>query len=149
MEEHRIGMSRVIALASDHAGVELKILLAEELRLQGLNLLDLGTNGPEPVDYPDYGHGLAEAIANGRASMGVAICGSGVGMSIVLNRHPEVRAALCSDHLSAALSRRHNDANVLVLGARLIGIDIARDCLATFLETSYEGGRHARRLKKL
>jgi ribose 5-phosphate isomerase B len=139
----------IFALASDHAGVELKALLSDVLRAQGLEVLDLGPNGPQSVDYPDYGYKLAEAIAAGRAERGVAICGSGIGISIAVNRHPAIRAALCHDHLSAKLARQHNDANVLVLGARLIGVDVARDCLAAFIETPYEGGRHAGRVAKL
>ncbi|WP_199698989.1 ribose 5-phosphate isomerase B [Oleomonas cavernae] len=139
----------VIAVASDHAGAELKNFLADELRAKGFEVLDLGTNGPASVDYPDYGYKLAEALATGRAARGVAVCGSGIGISIALNRHPHVRAALVHDHLTARLSRMHNDANVLVLGGRLTGVETARDCLAAFLDTPYEGGRHAGRVAKL
>ena len=139
----------VIALASDHAGVELKSFLADELKARGIDVLDLGTNGPASVDYPDYGYALAAAVKEGRAERGVAICGSGIGISIALNRDPEIRAALCHNGLIARLSRQHNDANVLVLGARMIGLEVARDCLVAFLDTPYEGGRHAGRVAKL
>lgn len=139
----------VIALASDHAGVDLKSFLADELKQRGFEVLDLGTNGPASVDYPDFGYALAEAVKSGRAEKGVAICGSGIGISIALNRDPAIRAALCHNGLTARLSRQHNDANVLVLGARMIGLEVARDCLAAFIETPYEGGRHAGRVAKL
>lgn len=139
----------VIALASDHAGVDLKSFLAEELKSRGFEVLDLGTNGPDSVDYPDFGYAVAKAIADGKVEQAVAICGSGIGISIALNRFPHVRAALCHNGLTARLSRQHNDANVLVLGARMVGLEVARDCLAAFLDTPYEGGRHARRVAKL
>ncbi len=139
----------VIAVASDHAGVELKNVLAEELKVRGHEVLDLGTNGAASVDYPDYGYKLAEAVAEGKAAQGIAVCGSGIGISIALNRNPQIRAALCHDHLTARLSRQHNDANVLVLGGRIVGVETARDCLAAFLDTPYEGGRHAGRVAKL
>lgn len=139
----------VIALASDHAGVDLKAFLADELKARGFEILDLGTDGPASVDYPDFGYAMAGAIAEGKAEKGVAICGSGIGISIALNRYPHIRAALCHNGLTARLSRQHNDANVLALGARMIGLEVARDCLAAFLDTPYEGGRHARRVDKL
>jgi ribose 5-phosphate isomerase B len=138
-----------IAVAADHAGFELKALLKAELEGQGYTILDLGTNGPESVDYPDFGKALGEAVASGKAQFGLAICGSGIGISIAANRVPGCRAALVHDALSAKLSRQHNDANVLALGARLIGVDTARDCLNVFLATPFEGGRHARRVAKL
>ncbi len=138
-----------IAVAADHAGFELKALLKAELEGQGYTILDLGTNGPESVDYPDFGKALGEAVASGKAQFGLAVCGSGIGISIAANRVPGCRAALVHDALSAKLSRQHNDANVLALGARLIGVDTARDCLNVFLATPFEGGRHARRVAKL
>jgi len=112
-------------------------------------ILDLGTNGPESVDYPDFAAALAEAIASGRAGRGVLVCGTGIGISIAANRNPPIRAALCHDTTPARLSRQHNDANVLVLGGRLIGEEVAKDCLSVFLSTAYEGGRHDRRVAKL
>ena len=138
-----------IAIVSDHAAYDMKALLAVHLREEGHDVLDLGTNSTDSVDYPDYGYRLAEAIADGRAEKGVALCGSGIGISISVNRHPACRCALVSDGLSARLAREHNDANVLALGARLIGIDTAKDCLAQFLATPFAGGRHQRRVDKL
>ena len=138
-----------IAIASDHAAYELKALLADWLRDAGHEVEDLGTNGPDSVDYPDYGYALAEAIADGRAERGVALCGSGIGISISVNRHPACRCARVSDGLSARLAREHNDANVLAMGARLIGIEAAKDCVDQFLATPFGGGRHQRRVDKL
>lgn len=138
-----------IAFASDHAAVELKAVLAEWARGQGHEVIDLGPNGIESVDYPDYGYKLAQAITHGEADRGVALCGSGIGISIAVNRHPAARCALVSEHLSARLAREHNDANVIAMGARLIGVDVARDCLQAFLTTEFGGDRHARRVEKL
>lgn len=138
-----------IAFAADHAGYELKNQLKADLEAQGYGVLDLGTNGPESVDYPDFGKAIAEAVAAGKASFGVAVCGTGIGISIAANRIKGCRAALCHDGLSAKLSREHNDANVLALGARLIGIETARDALKAFLSTPFGGGRHAGRVAKL
>jgi ribose 5-phosphate isomerase B len=139
----------VIAIASDHAGFALKEALKESLTRAGRQVLDLGTHGPESVDYPDYARALAEAVASGAAARGVVICGTGIGVSIAANRHRGIRAALCHDITSTRLARRHNDANVLALGARMIGPEVAADCLEAFLDTPYEGGRHDRRLAKL
>lgn len=142
--------SEAIAVASDHAGFLLKSLLADEMRAAGLEVLDLGTDGAEQsVDYPDFGKAVAEAVTGGRAGRGVVVCGTGIGVSIAANRYPGVRAAVCHDISSARLSRQHNDANVLALGARLIGVETAKDCLKAFLETSFEGGRHEGRVTKL
>jgi ribose 5-phosphate isomerase B len=138
-----------IAIAADHAGVRYKTTLVEELRKMGYEPLDLGTNGPESVDYPDFAEVLVGALEEGRAARGVLVCGTGIGTSIAANRHRGIRAALCHDALSARLARAHNDANVLVLGQRLIGEEVAKDCLRIFLETPFEGGRHARRVAKL
>lgn len=138
-----------IAIASDHAAYELKDQLAGWLREQGHDIDDLGTNGPESVDYPDYGYALAEAIANGSATHGIALCGSGIGISISVNRNPACRCALVGEPLSAKLSREHNDANVIAMGARLTGIDMAKACITAFLTTDFAGDRHARRVDKL
>lgn len=138
-----------IAIASDHAAIELKSLLAEWLREQGHEVNDLGPHDGASVDYPDYGYKLAAAIASGEAERGVAICGSGIGISIAVNRNPACRAALVSEPLSAALCREHNDANVIALGARLIGPEMAKACLAAFLSTEFGGDRHQRRVDKL
>jgi len=142
-------MPHRIAIASDHAAIELKTVLAEWLAEQGHNVDDLGPHSADSVDYPDYGYKLAEWIADGQADFGVALCGSGIGISIAVNRNPACRSALVSDNLSARLAREHNDANVIAMGARLIGPDTARDCLAAFLETEFAGGRHQRRVDKL
>jgi ribose 5-phosphate isomerase B len=138
-----------IALAADHGGVELKDILKKYLEEKGLDVLDLGTHGAESVDYPDFAAALATALADGRAGRGVVICGTGIGISIAANRHSHIRAALCHNGLTARLARAHNDANVLALGARVIGVEVARDCLDEFLKTPFEGGRHARRVAKL
>jgi ribose 5-phosphate isomerase B len=138
-----------IALAADHAGYALKDELARWLREQGHDVTDLGTNGPDSVDYPAYGRKLADAIAAGSAERGVAVCGSGIGISIAVNREPKCRCARVDDPLSAELARRHNDANVLALGGRLIGVDMAKACVDAFLSADFEGGRHQRRVDQL
>jgi ribose 5-phosphate isomerase B len=138
-----------IAIASDHAAFDLKVQLADTLREWGHDVLDLGPASADRVDYPDYGYKLAEAIASGAAERGVALCGSGIGISMAVNRHPAARCALVSEPYSAALAREHNDANVIAMGARLTGIDMARTCLETFLVAEFEGGRHAGRVAKL
>lgn len=142
-------MAERIAIASDHAAVELKALLADWLRETGYEVLDLGPHGIAPVDYPEYGDRLAAAIAGGRADKGVGLCGSGIGIAIALNRHPAIRCALVSEPLSAGLARSHNDANVLAMGARLTGPEMAKACLAAFLSTDFLGGRHAARIDQL
>jgi len=138
-----------VAVASDHAGVELKAYIKDALAEYADKIIDLGTQTKESVDYPDYGNAIAKEILQGNATYGVAICGSGVGISIALNRHKGIRAALCSDGLTAALARKHNDANVLCLGGRLVGSEVARDCVKQFFTTAFEGGRHTTRVKKL
>lgn len=139
----------IIAIASDHAGVELKAQIKEHLTSLGHGVLDLGPASTASVDYPDYADKLAAALEAQQAERGVLICGSGIGISIAANRHRHIRAALCHDGLSAKLSRQHNDANVLVLGARLIGSDTAKDCATVFFSTAFEGGRHQNRVNKL
>lgn len=143
-----------IAIASDHAATDLKASLAEWLMDEGHEVADLGPEEGESVDYPDYGYKLAEVVADGTAQFGIALCGSGIGISISVNRHPALRCALVSEPLSAALAREHNNANCIALGARLIGIEMAKSCVATFLNTEFadEGdpaGRHQRRVAKL
>lgn len=140
---------KTIAIASDHAGFALKAELAEELRRMDFDVLDLGTDDERSVDYPDFANALAEAILDGRAPQGVLICGTGIGISMAANRHRGIRAAPCHDVTSARLARQHNDANVLGLGARLIGPEVARECLRTFFTTDFEGGRHKRRVDKM
>lgn len=142
-------MADRIAIASDHAAIEMKAALADHMRSLGHEVIDLGPEGAASVDYPDYGYKLAEAIASGQATKGVAICGSGIGISIAVNRHPAARAALVSEPLSARLAREHNDANVLAMGARLTGIEMAKECVNIFLSTPFGGDRHQRRVEKL
>lgn len=138
-----------IAIASDHAAFALKAELSAWLADLGHEVADLGPDSAASVDYPDYGYKLAEHIAAGRSDRGVALCGSGIGISIAVNRNPAVRCALVSEPLSASLSRQHNDANVIALGARLTGIEMARACIETFLSTPFAGDRHQRRVDKL
>ena len=138
-----------IALAADHAGYLLKDELARWLQEQGHQVTDLGTNGPESVDYPEYGARVANAVATGQAERGIAVCGSGIGISIAVNRNPQCRCARVDDPLSAQLSREHNDANVIAFGGRLIGTDMAKACVLAFLDTDFAGGRHQRRVDEL
>jgi len=139
-----------IAIAADHAGFDLKAKLADELKSSGYEVLDLGTrDGTTSVDYPDFGKAVAEAVTSGKADAGVVVCGTGIGISIAVNRHRGARAALCHDVTSARLSREHNDANVLALGARMTGEQVAKDCLRAFLTTDFAGDRHVRRVEKL
>ena len=138
-----------IALSADHAGFEMKNQLADWLRADGHEVVDLGTNGPESVDYPRYGALLAEALADGRADRGITVCGSGIGVAIAANRNPACRCAQVAEPLSASLARRHNDANAIALGARLIGIEMAKACVAAFLTSDFLGGRHQRRVEQL
>ena len=138
-----------IALTADHAGYLMKDELAVWLREAGHEVLDLGTNGPESVDYPRFGALLAEAIADGRAERGITVCGSGIGVAIAANRNAACRCAQVNEPLSAALAREHNDANAIALGARLIGIEMAKACVEAFLGTDFAGGRHQRRVDQL
>ena len=142
-------MPETIAIAADHGGFDLKSILIPELRDLGYEILDLGTMSRDSVDYPDFAEALTGAIAEGRAARGVLICGTGIGMSIAANRHSSIRAALVHDGTGARLARQHNDANVLVLGGRVLGAEIAKDCVKTFFTTPFEGGRHARRIAKM
>ena len=138
-----------IALAADHAGLPLKHELVGWLRGAGHEVTDLGTNSPDSVDYPQFGARLARAVGDGQVDRGIAVCGSGIGISIAVNRDPRCRCARVDDPLSAALSREHNDANVIALGARLIGADVAKACVSAFLGTDFAGGRHQRRVDQL
>ena len=138
-----------IAIASDHAAVDLKADLAAYLREQGHEVTDLGPETADRVDYPDYGYKLAQAIASGQAQFGVDLCGSGIGISIAVNRNPACRAALVGEPLSASLAREHNNANVIAMGARLTGPDMARACLDAFLTSQFAEGRHTGRVEKL
>ena len=144
-----MGLTMRIALASDHAAIELKAVLRDWLIEMGHEVADLGPETTDSVDYPDFGYRLAEVVADGTAERGIALCGSGIGISISVNRNPKLRCARVSEPLSASLSREHNDANCIALGARLIGVDMAKACVTAFLETEFAGGRHQRRVDKL
>ncbi len=138
-----------IAIASDHAAIALKSALVAYMEAAGHEVEDLGPYDESSVDYPDYGYKLSNSVASGKADFGVALCGSGIGISIAVNRNPGCRAALVSEPLSAKLAREHNDANVIAMGARLTGIDMAKACLDAFLSTPFAGDRHVRRVGKL
>ena len=138
--------SEVIAVAADHAGFPLKRALTDELRERGYDVLDLGTDSTDSVDYPVFGDAMARALLEGRAERGVLVCGTGVGVSIAANRHKGVRAAVCHSVEVARLARAHNDVNVLALGGRVIDHETAKRCLHAFLETEFEGGRHRGRV---
>lgn len=140
---------QTVAIACDHAGFAMKLILKSELEKTGYLVLDLGADSEESVDYPDFGFALAEVLGEKKATTGVLVCGSGIGISIAANRHVEVRAALIHDALGARMARLHNNANVICFGGRMIGEDVAKDCLKIFLETGFEGGRHTRRVDKL
>jgi ribose 5-phosphate isomerase B len=137
-----------IIIGSDHAGFQLKEHLKKTLSKE-ITFIDVGTNSADSVDYPDFGFAVADKIAKGEAEFGIVICGSGIGISIAANRNPKVRCALCVTENMAKLARQHNDANVLALGARLVSAPEAEDIIAAFLETPFEGGRHAKRVEKL
>jgi ribose 5-phosphate isomerase B len=139
----------VIVIGSDHAGYSLKQVLVAHLEDKGWRIVDVGTDGTASVDYPNFGAAVAHALKEGKAPQGIVVCGSGIGISIAANRHDWIRAGLCHDATSARLCRLHNDANVLALGARLIGEEVAKDCVDVFLSTEFEGGRHQRRVDKL
>ena len=138
-----------IAIASDHAAVEMKAELRDYLIGLGHEVADLGPETDARVDYPDFGYKLAAVVADGTAEYGVALCGSGIGISIAVNRNPACRCARVDEPLSAALAREHNDANCIAMGARLTGVDMAKACLDAFLSTPFGGGRHTGRVEKL
>lgn len=142
-------MEKKIGIACDHAGYEMKEFLVGYLGSLGFEVLDFGTTSEQSVDYPDFAHPLAEAIESGEIERGVGLCGSGEGMAMTLNKHQGIRAGLCWDNEIAALIRRHNNANVLVLPARFISNDQAVTFLDTFLSTEFEGGRHENRIRKM
>lgn len=137
-----------LAISADHAGYDLKEFLKAHFAAR-VEWMDLGTHTKDSVNYADYGRAMANAIAAGQATRGIVICGSGIGISIAANRNPAVRAALCTSAEMATLSRQHNDANVLALGARIVTQDVAIACVEAFLDTQFEGGRHAVRVQSL
>ena len=149
MAQNSENVTATVAIACDHGGLEMKSALSDMLTKDGYDVLDLGTNKTESVDYPDFAYALSRALIEGRASRGVLICGSGIGISIAANRFPQIRAALVHDALGAKLCREHNNANVIAFGGRTLGVETARDCLNIFLSTDFEGGRHERRVAKL
>lgn len=138
-----------IGMASDHAGYEMKEALKPLIRELGYDIFDYGTHSEDSVDYPDFAHPLAEAVENGKVCCGIALCGSGNGISMTLNKHQGVRAALCWTPELAALARQHNDANVLSLPARFISLETAREIVKAYLAAEFEGGRHERRVRKI
>jgi ribose 5-phosphate isomerase B len=138
-----------IAIASDHAGLDLKDKIVKFLQEAGQSVSDFGTHNRDSVDYPDYGIPVAQAVSEGKIERGILICGTGIGMSIVANKFPGVRAALCYDPFTAKVSRLHNDANVLVLGERVLEEKTALEIVRLWLTTEFDGGRHARRLAKI
>ncbi|MBQ0122587.1 MAG: ribose 5-phosphate isomerase B [Bacteroidales bacterium] len=140
---------KFVGMACDHAGYEMKEALKPLLKSLGFEIKDYGTNSSESVDYPDFAHPLAEAVENGTVCFGVAICGSGNGISMTLNKHQGVRAALCWNAELASLARQHNDANVLSLPARFISRESAEEIVKAFFAASFEGGRHQRRVEKI
>ena len=140
--------ARKLAIACDHAGFFLKKAVKEAYGGK-YDWMDLGTDSSESCNYADYGHAMGEVITSGRTDRGIIICGSGIGISIAANRHRDVRAALCTNSTMARLSRLHNNANVLALGARITGLAVALDCIDAFMATEFEGGRHVERIKKL
>ncbi len=138
-----------IAIGCDHAGFELKkeiISLLDDLHIE---CIDYGTDGPEPVDYPDFGEKVSEAVSSGKIDKGILICGTGIGMSIVANKFSNVRASLCNELFTAKMSRLHNDANILVFGGRIVGKDLAKEIVRVWISTFFEGERHCARLKKI
>lgn len=135
--------------ASDHAGLNLRRVLMDHAVSLGHEIVDLGPDDTASVDYPDFGNKLADALATDPSAQGVAVCGTGIGISIALNRHSHIRAALVQDVTTATLTRLHNDANVIAFGDRVIGVETAKDALTAFLTTAFEGGRHQRRVEKL
>lgn len=138
-----------IALGADHAGLALKEHLKTFLELKGFRALDYGTNSDVPSDYPDHAAAVAQAVAAGKCRFGVLVCGSGIGMAMAANRHPKIRAVNAYDVTSARLARRHNNANILTLGGRLVGPSLAEEIVHAFLDTAFEGGRHNKRVKKM
>lgn len=145
----KINISLPVAMGADHAGFEYKALLIQHLESKGISVLNFGTDGPDSVDYPDYAHPVAEAVESGKAGMGVLICGSANGVAITANKHAGIRAAICWDLPLAILARQHNDANVICIPARFVDSKTACDMVDLFLETSFEGGRHANRVSKI
>jgi ribose 5-phosphate isomerase B len=138
-----------IGIGCDHAGLELKNEILSLLKDLGFEYVDFGTDSPQSVDYPDFGEKVSEAVSSGEIERGILICGTGIGMSIVANKFSHVRASLCNELFTARMSRLHNDANILVLGGRVVGKDLAKEIVRTWISTPFEGERHCLRLKKI
>jgi len=141
-------MKKIVAIGNDHAGTDLKKRIIAKFKDE-FEFIDCGTDGDASVDYPDYSRKVCDVILDGQAEFGILVCGTGIGMSIAANRNKGIRAALCNHSLMAILARQHNNANILCLGARMIGLDLAFDCVKKFSETSFEGGRHLNRIEKI
>ncbi|MCK9409437.1 MAG: ribose 5-phosphate isomerase B [Bacteriovoracaceae bacterium] len=139
----------MIAIASDHAGFHYKERVKTFLKQLNVQYKDFGTNSPESVDYPDFAHAASDAVSSGECDLGILVCGSGIGVSIVANKHKGIRAAACESVTAAELSRRHNNANILCFGERLVGWGVAEDMIRVFLNTNFEAGRHTRRVEKI
>jgi ribose 5-phosphate isomerase B len=142
-------MKKTLAIASDHAGYHMKLAVKEHLQKRGYEITDLGTDSPEPVNYPDFGHPLAEAVESGKFSIGISLCGSGNGINMVTNKHQGIRGALCWSEEISKMARKHNDANICSLPARYIDVETAKRIVDIFLDTDYEGGRHDVRISKI
>jgi ribose 5-phosphate isomerase B len=142
-------MALRVAISCDHGGYDLKCMVVDLVRSNGLEVVDMGVFSKESVDYPEKAHALADAIVSGKVDRGILVCGTGIGMSIAANKHPGIRAALCTDPFMAQMSREHNDANVLCLGGRVVGEGLAEEIVLAFLKCEFQGGRHARRTDKL
>ncbi len=138
-----------VGIGCDHAGLELKLELISLLKEIGIDCIDYGTDVPKSVDYPDFGEKVSSAVSSGGIERGVLICGTGIGMSIVANKFPGIRASLCNDLFTAKMSRLHNDANILVIGGRIVGKDLAKEIVRVWFSTPFEGGRHCARLDKI
>jgi ribose 5-phosphate isomerase B len=141
-------MAKTLIVGSDHAGLELKRELSGVAAELDYEVVDIGTHTSDSTDYPDYAHQVASAVARGEG-LGLLVCGTGLGMSMAANRHPGVRAAVCGDVFSASMTRQHNDANLLCIGSRVVGAGLAAEILKAFLNTTFEGGRHERRVNKI
>ena len=146
---YKIKFMDIIAVASDHGGFDLKKDVIGLLMELGYKVNDMGPENSNSVDYPDYGISLARAVADKKVSRGIVICGTGIGMSIVVNRFPGIRGTLCSDVYTAKLCREHNDSNILIMGGRVVGHGLAREIVKVWLSTPFEGGRHQKRLDKI
>jgi len=142
-------MNKKIAIASDHAGYKMKQSIIKDLEERGYGVCDYGTGTEKSVDYPDYGHPLAEAVEGGKCTVGISLCGSGNGINMVTNKHQGIRGALCWNREITILARKHNDANICSIPARFVELDTARDIVNLFLGTAYEGGRHQQRIEKI